>query len=134
MKNIRKKCDRIAYCMERCEKYLNSCEWCGVQSLRRQDVRAALIVGGRVVTVDMKTLMQLIETIAWFDIPGTLRPIRFRHQGNVVTVEQIIRISEEKLAGNRMKIYECQSEIHGQIKRFELKFEMNTCKWFLYKI
>lgn len=90
------------------------------------------LVWGRV--AEMKVYMTPIEMIAWFDIPGTLRPIRFRHEGNVVKVEQIIKISEEKLAGNRMKVYECQSEIHGQMKRFELKFELNTCKWFLYKI
>jgi hypothetical protein len=84
--------------------------------------------------VDMRSLMQPIEVIAWFDIPGTLRPIRFRHDGNVVKVGQIIKISEEKIAGNRMKIYECQSEIHGQMKRFELKFEMGTCKWYLFKM
>ena len=82
----------------------------------------------------MKTIMQPIEMIAWFDIPGKLRPIRFRYEGKVVKVEQIIRISEEKLAGNLMKIFECQSEIHGQQKRFELKFEIGTCKWFLYKM
>ncbi|WP_407314879.1 hypothetical protein [Desulfosporosinus sp. SB140] len=82
----------------------------------------------------MKVVMAPIEMIAWFDIPGMLRPIRFRHDGNVVKVEQIIRMSEEKLAGNRMKVYECQSEINGQMKRFELKFELGTCKWFLFKI
>ena len=54
-----------------------------------------------------------------------LRPIRFRHEGTVVKVGQIVKISEEKLAGNRMKVYECQSEINGQMKRFELKFEMH---------
>ncbi|WP_242975913.1 hypothetical protein [Desulfosporosinus sp. FKB] len=82
----------------------------------------------------MKVVMKPIEMIAWFDVPGIPRPIRFRHDGEVVKVEQIIRLSEEKLAGNRMKIYECQSNINGQLKRYELKYELNTCKWFLYKI
>ncbi len=97
------------------------------------DVPSVLPVIGRSVG-DMKVCMIPIEMIAWFDIPGTLRPIRFRHEGNVVKVEQIIKISEEKLAGNRMKIYECQSEINGAVKPFELKYELQTCKWFLYKI
>ena len=83
---------------------------------------------------DMKIVMEPIEMIAWFDLPGTPRPIRFRHDGNVVKVEMIIRLSEEKLAGNRVKIFECQSQIYGQMKRFELKYEMNTCKWFLFKM
>jgi hypothetical protein len=97
------------------------------------DVQSALRVIGRSV-VKMKVVMAPIEMIAWFDIPGTPRPIRFRHNGNVVKVEMVIRLSEEKIAGNRMKIYECQSEIHGQMRHFELKYELNTCKWFLYKI
>lgn len=73
--------------------------------------------------------------IAWFDIPGTPRPIRFRHRGNIIKVEMIVRLSEEKLAGNRIiKVYDCQSEIQGQMKQFQLKYELNTCKWFLYKV
>ncbi len=98
-----------------------------------EDVPSALQVIGRSV-VKMKVVMSPIEMIAWFDLPGTPRPIRFRHEGNVVKVEMIVRISEEKIVGNRMKIYECQSEIHGQMRHFELKYELNTCKWFLYKI
>jgi hypothetical protein len=84
--------------------------------------------------VDMKLLMSPIEMIAWFDIPGTPRPIRFKHKGTVVKVEQILKMSEEKLAGNRVRIYECQSNIDGQLRRFELKFELMTSKWYLYKI
>ncbi|WP_162531699.1 hypothetical protein [Desulfosporosinus acididurans] len=38
----------------------------------------------------------------------------------------IKRISEGKLAGNRMKIFECQSEIHGQMRVFELKYELKV--------
>ena len=84
--------------------------------------------------VNMRVLMKPIEMIAWFDLPGTLRPIRFRHEGTVVKVGQIVKVTEEKLAGNRMRVYECQSEIHGQLKRFELKYEMSTCKWYLFKM
>jgi len=84
--------------------------------------------------IGRKVLMKPIEMIAWFNITGTLRPIRFRHDGIVVKVERIVKVTEEKLAGNRMKVYECQSEIHGQMKCFELKYELNTCKWFLFKM
>jgi hypothetical protein len=105
----------------------------GINFYISEDVPSVLRVIGRCVA-DMKVVMDPIEMIAWFDVPGTPRPIRFRHNGNVVKVEMIIRISEEKLAGNRMKVYECQSEVYGQMKHFELKYELNTCKWFLWKI
>lgn len=52
----------------------------------------------------------------------------------MLKVEMINRISEEKLAGNRTKIYECQSNVGGAMRRFELKYEMSTCKWFLFKM
>jgi len=62
----------------------------------------------------MKVLMKPIDMIAWFDLDGIPRPIRFRVNGEVYKVHQVFNISEEKLAGNRMKIYRCQSEIGGQ--------------------
>jgi len=104
------------------------------KSSRQQDVGAVQIVAGTVAGDKMKTLMQPIEMIAWFDLNGTPRPIRFRIDGNVQRVDTVLHISEEKLAGNRMKIYRCQSEINGAVKPFELKFELQTCKWFLYKM
>ena len=72
---------------------------------------------------EIKTLMKPIEMIAWFDMNGTPRPIRFRIDGNIVQrVDMVITITEEKLAGNR--IYRCQSEINGAVKPFELKYEL----------
>ena len=107
----------------------------GAKLLKNQDAGAVPIVAGKVVVAEMKTLMKPIEMIAWFDMSGTPRPIRFRIDGNIVQrVDMVMTITEEKLAGNRMKIYRCQSEINGAVKPFELKYELQTCKWFLYKI
>jgi hypothetical protein len=33
-----------------------------------------------------------------------------------------------------MVVYGCQGQVGGQIRRFELKYEIRTCKWYLYKI
>ena len=86
----------------------------------------------------MKILMEPIEMIAWFGTEGMPRPLRFKlkkeTEENVYKVEQILTRTEEKLAGNRMIIYRCQSEINGALKRFELKYELNGCRWFLFKI
>ncbi|HHY26880.1 MAG TPA: hypothetical protein GX523_09095 [Desulfitobacterium dehalogenans] len=81
----------------------------------------------------MKVIMAPVEMIAKFK-EGFPEPVRFRYKGEVIDVEQIVKVSEEKLAGNRMKIYSCQSEIDGKMTRYELKFELQTCKWFLYRM
>ena len=85
--------------------------------------------------------MQPIEMIAWFTLEGTPNPIRYKMNSDnanashvVVKVDRVVTRSEEKLAGNRMFIFRCQSEINGILKLFELKYELNTCKWYLYKM
>jgi len=82
----------------------------------------------------MKIIAEPIEMVAWFDQSGKPHPIRFRHMGSVVKVQQVTHTTEEKLAGNRMKIFRCQSEVDGVMKVFELKYELGTCKWFLWKM
>ena len=84
--------------------------------------------------VSMKILMKPIEMIAWFTIDGVPNPIRYRVDDKVIRVGQVTSRSEEKLAGNRMIIYRCNSEINGELRAFELKYELLTCKWFLFKM
>ncbi|KUO75745.1 MAG: hypothetical protein APF81_17870 [Desulfosporosinus sp. BRH_c37] len=82
----------------------------------------------------MKVLMKPIDMIAWFTKHGVPNPIRFRIDDQVIKVQQVTSKSEEKLAGNRMIIFRCQSEINGVLRAFELKYELQTCKWFLFKM
>jgi len=87
----------------------------------------------------MKILMQPIEMIAWFTEEGTPRPLRYKitaedNSASVIKVDKVIFKMEEKLAGNKMIIFRCQSLINGLLRDFELKYELATCKWFLYKM
>lgn len=86
----------------------------------------------------MKIYMKPIEMIAWFTEAGKPHPIRYRyredHQYQMVRVDRVLQRSEEKLAGNRTIIYRCQSLIQGAEKIYELKYEISTCRWYLYKI
>jgi len=84
--------------------------------------------------VSMKIVMKPIEMIAWFSKDGIATPVRYKLEGKVIKVEQVTSRSEEKLAGNRMIIYRCQSEINGELRPFELKYELRTCKWYLFKL
>lgn len=87
----------------------------------------------------MKIVAKVIEMIAWFKEDGDIRPLKFRmSQGQgemqVIKVDQVISIDKEKFAGNVMYLFRCQSEINGELKRFELKYEPETSKWILFKI
>ncbi len=87
----------------------------------------------------MKVLMKPIEMIAWFTKDGYPIPLRYRlkdenDSNKVIKVGKVLFKEEEKIAGNRMILYRCESLINDSLKIFELKYEISTCKWFLFKI
>lgn len=87
----------------------------------------------------MKVLMQAIEMIAWFNEDNYPIPLRYRITSEdkpnvVIKVDRILFKEEEKLAGNRMILYRCESIINNMQRTFELKYEISTCKWYLYKM
>ena len=82
----------------------------------------------------MKILSTPIEVLAHFDNDGTPHPIRFKLADKEIKIEQVVSVTEERLAGNKMMIFRCQSEIDGGLRPFEIKFEVGTCKWFLWKM
>lgn len=87
----------------------------------------------------MKVVAKPIEMLAWFDKDGVPNPVRFRITDeaggfNVIKVDRIITRAKEKLAGNEMLIFHCQSSVGGVERPYELKYELKNCKWILFKI
>jgi len=87
----------------------------------------------------MKVMAHPIEVISYTDIKGEVRPLRFRLQINdeplkVIKIDKVISKELEKLAGNPMIKYRCKY-FEGDIERlFEIKYELNTCRWILFKM
>lgn len=83
--------------------------------------------------------MKPIDMIATHPREGIPIPFKYRISSTdgtkkVIKVDKIIHRDEEKLAGNRMLLYRCQSVINGRERIYELKYEVSTCRWFLFKI
>ena len=87
----------------------------------------------------MKVLAQPIEVISYTNDKGDIRPLRFRLQigdepMQVMKIDKVIFKQKEKLAGNPMILYRCQGRDGDTEKTFEIKYELDTCRWMLYKI
>ena len=87
----------------------------------------------------MKVIAKPIEMVAWFENQGNINPIRFRMECEdksykVIKIDKVIKKNSEKIAGNIMQIFICSSIIDGIEKNYELKYEINSCKWMLFKI
>lgn len=83
--------------------------------------------------------MKPVEMIVWFTLEKKPTPLKYRimDENNVfkvIKIDKILFIEEEKLAGNRMIVYRCQSLINNVERVYELKYEIDTCRWFLFKI
>lgn len=86
----------------------------------------------------MKILAIPIEMIAWFNEGGLPTPLKFKINSEtppvVVKVDKVISKVIEKFAGNNMYLYRCQSVINNLERVYELKYELKTCKWILFKM
>jgi hypothetical protein len=60
--------------------------------------------------------MTPIEVLAHFDNDGIPSPLRFRIADKEIKIEQVLSVTEEKLAGNKMLCFRCQIEINGEPK------------------
>ena len=81
----------------------------------------------------MKTQMTPITVLAHFEEDGAPHPLRFKLADRELKIEQVVSVTEDRLCGNKMLCFRCQSEIKGELKPYEIKFEVGTCKWFLFK-
>jgi hypothetical protein len=87
----------------------------------------------------MKVVAKPIEVVSYTDDKGDIRPLRFRIQNEdqttkVIKIDKVITKETEKLAGNYMLVFKCQSLIDNIQRLFEIKYELQTCKWILFKI
>ncbi len=87
----------------------------------------------------MEVIAKSIDVIAWFTEAGEPSPIRFRMKNEdqsttIIKVDKVIFKEKEKLAGNPMLVFRCQSMIDKINKIYELKYELQTCKWTLFKM
>ena len=86
----------------------------------------------------MKIIYKPVDMIAWFEKNGQIHPIKFKFSesniNQVISVDRIQSIHSEKTPGKAIHVFECQSTMDGILKQYQLKYEINTCTWYLYKI
>jgi len=87
----------------------------------------------------LKVVAKPIEVISVTDTKGNITLLRLRivrddESLQVIKVDKVIPRAKENLAGKRMTVFTCQSVVGNIEKRYEIKYEIDTCRWILYKI
>jgi len=78
----------------------------------------------------MKILNEPIKVMAIFSTDGKIEPVKFRFEDKVVKIEKIMKIYEENIVGNTRLVFVC---LHNGKDIFELKYELNSKTWYLFK-
>lgn len=79
----------------------------------------------------MRITNESIEMIAVFrKDKKDIIPYKFRYKNTPIKIQQISKIYEEKLAGNKRIVFVC---IHNSKDIYKIKYEVDTLKWFLFK-
>ena len=89
----------------------------------------------------MKVVSKSIDVIACFEKDGGVKPLRFRisedEEEKVIkinrVVNRVVNREIEKLAGNVMEKFVCIASVNGVERIFEIKYELLTKKWILFK-
>lgn len=82
----------------------------------------------------MKVVASPIEVLAWTDLKGNVHPLRFRRENEIIKINKIVDRIEEKEYGIKKIIFECQVNTNGYDKLCELRYELQSMRWVLYKI
>lgn len=78
----------------------------------------------------MKILNVPIKVMAIFNNDGKIVPVKFRMDDQVVNIQKVLKVYEEKVAGYSRLIFVCQ---HNNCDIYELKYEVENNIWYLYK-
>ncbi|MFA5524974.1 MAG: hypothetical protein WDA24_11505 [Tissierellales bacterium] len=79
----------------------------------------------------MKILNEPIDMVAIFEsATGKIRPFKFKYNDMGIKIQKITKVYEEKFAGNRRIVFVC---IHNNKDIYEIKYEIERLKWYLFK-
>ena len=85
----------------------------------------------------MKVVSKSIDVRACFEKDGGVKPLRFRisedEEEKVIKINRVVNREIEKLAGNVMEKFVCIASVNGVERIFEIKYELLTKKWILFK-
>ena len=78
----------------------------------------------------MKIINEPIKVMAVFNTNGKIKPVKFRLNDKVVRIEKIMKTYEESIVGNTRVVFVC---LHNGKDIFELKYELDSKTWYLFK-
>lgn len=80
-----------------------------------------------------------VQLISSCSTLGDLTPLRFRYENeehslSTVNIDAVLSIKENQYNGIHEIIYTCQAALNGTVHLFELKYNVSSHKWLIFRI
>ncbi len=80
-----------------------------------------------------------IDMLATYYANGKPVPHRFKYADEdgseiIIRIERILQRDQNNHAGNRMLCYKCEARQNDTAIPLDLRYELDTCKWYLYML
>ena len=80
----------------------------------------------------MKIVNENIKVLASFNRDGSIIPLRFKREDDItIQIDKVVKTHDEHLAGNHRIVFTCLQKGRDL---YEIKYEVDTRKWYLFKI
>lgn len=87
----------------------------------------------------MKSIAKPIEMISWTEEDGRIHPVKFKiitreGEKQVCRVLNIYTTDLDRIAGKKVYRFSCEIAINALAKLCEIRYELDSCRWVLFKI
>lgn len=82
----------------------------------------------------MKVYNMPIKTLAWSNKQGNIEPIKFEFNAKTFKIVEILYSTKTNLAGNPQIVFGCIVGLDNNKYECELRYEISTSRWLLFKI
>ncbi len=86
----------------------------------------------------MRVIAKPVEMVYRTDVKGNMRPIRFRYKegdsSSVIPVDTVQNIEYSKKGVESTRTYTCSSLIDDRQVDYELRFNLQSCCWMLFRM
>jgi hypothetical protein len=78
----------------------------------------------------MRVINEPIKVTAIFNMDGKIEPVKFVYEDQPVMIQKVLKSYEEKNAISNNLVFVCQ---HKCSAIYELKYEIKSNTWYMYK-
>jgi hypothetical protein len=87
----------------------------------------------------MNIVNKPVQVVSALDRAGIIKPVCIfivdgPEQGEAITVNRLIRRDKEKIQGSQVMTFTCEINEKNRKKLCDLRFNMDTEEWILYRI